>query len=77
MVRAGSEGQQQTDVSHKGIGPGVLIIALTKRVGDMMPTGPTHQVEVVSFSGIPWIEVDNEEDLARARTETILQILAE
>lgn len=37
----------------------------------------THQVEVVTFSEIPWIEVDTEEDLARARTETILQILAE
>ena len=36
----------------------------------------THQVEVVSFSGIPWIEVDTEEDLVRARTETILQISA-
>ena len=34
----------------------------------------THHVEVVSFSGIPWIEVDTEEDLGRARTETILQI---
>lgn len=37
----------------------------------------TYQVEVVSFSGIPWIEVDTEEDLARARTETIVRIGAE
>jgi choline kinase len=36
----------------------------------------THQMEVVSFSGIPWIEVDTEEDLGRARAETILQIPA-
>ena len=36
----------------------------------------THQVEVVLFSGFPWIEVDTEEDLSRARTETILQIPA-
>jgi choline kinase len=34
----------------------------------------THQVDVVSFSGMPWIEVDTEEDLGRARTETILRI---
>ena len=37
----------------------------------------THHVEVVSFSGFPWIEVDTEEDLGRARTETIHQISAE
>ena len=37
----------------------------------------THHVEVVSFSGFPWIEVDTEKDLGRARTETIHQISTE
>jgi choline kinase len=34
----------------------------------------THQVEMLTFSGIPWIEIDTEDDLGRARNETINQV---
>jgi len=34
----------------------------------------THSIEMHTFSKIPWIEIDNEDDLGRARDETINQI---
>ena len=36
----------------------------------------TRKVDVVTISGLPWIEVDTPEDLERAREETFSKILA-
>jgi len=35
----------------------------------------SHEVDIVSFAGLPWIEVDTPNDLEKARTDTISQIL--